>query len=1350
MKHLKFNNLFKTIQLISFIFCICAFTNTTAQADDGPIKTGQDLAYVLNALTAPNVLPVFFKRVLPKSEHRQYGAVTFNSVYDDYHPALELGYTPETLSSAIETTANINIFSNQAFSTLQYKFFDGRHYYTIQLKSDDTSSKFTFVLAPVKHNHAYFEKQNAKYNQKLLWAIGASAAWARNPLDNGQALNGQDVTLGVIDFGLRMNHDFGERYIGGYDYINKLPLGPETSQHIANRTCSPIWSQNITTHGDAVTSVAAGSQGLAFGSNVTAARVIGSQFQLFKKESGKLVDTKKTIKDSQFTMAASRFGIKSDTPIYQYIKESNGAYQLRAMDMLESQEDYPDVQQQFIDANSRVVNISLATSGTAPYMHQNAGPGLRGMIGGFPMVSLVGGLTDKGIAVVAIAGNNFSDKGPSDFGALACDHAGFNNSMLCVGAYTEKTAKEQRYFVPGKGMEKQCWLGKSNWAGPCKAMQQRYIVAPSVSGATSSAAPLVSAAYAILFQLDPTLTAKEATEILCLTARDLKNPLRYGCGLLDVDAATRYVIDQRLRQKVTESPLKARKYLPAELEIRQPADKPKAAKSVVRPRAAVAPVVRKRTQFPALKVSLKESDFSNLILAVDRFIYDSNIRYRFEIIAGNASYLVQLNDSKEKFKPFHEAILGKKPKDIRMVLYSPHIIRTAIQSALASGDITIRADENGLFVLGLKNNKSLSFKCSLTQGYPLHITDEDHMSLSRAISSSKQTKVMLSGIHYAFEWFGVPPKTINKDSEYIIKKFGLDSDNSCLYNVTIISGGQSQGTCMIKIKRLDYKDFKYIAPRSNHNLVGQFDSFHYWFTKDPRIGDGRCGFRSFDMNLERALAPWMSGYSKNAFIKEIKDNLANPEVVRLCAPDVRRYKDVADDAVITAEDVRLYLDDFYIRQDEWLRTPSNRIPGTMDINHDETGCPDALALIRNFNYIVWQSDNAGGLTPNHLNLNQKNTRLPLLHILNNDAASGGCHYDCLHLDGVIEIPHENPDIYMPAATKDGRTQTASNLLEGLLHSLNLNENVAVKVNNLTYSLSTRDYDNALHERPEIEALKLDDEGVRKQLIEQGIIRLHQEEESPGSILLRFEFLMGEQIVNQSFRIKDCNPKFGIVDRDQAYRQLAEFVLCILGKENLFEAKDIDLTVVNRYQLAHEDTADEFPVFESSETILPYLLSGDIRIEETSENPMNDISNMRLTVNIGGPVFIHQFICQRLKSQDMSFAGLSTVKNRKAVAALVKAVLLKKTDITIEAAKYAIAHNDVPESQEFFENALVEVIVEALNSDKQKKNDLNLAKCIRKRQIRVESYATGDNTMLCTLYIRHDSFNTEYTFNLQKL
>lgn len=91
----------------------------------------------------------------------------------------------------------------------------------------------------------------------------------------------------------------------------------------------------------------------------------------------------------------------------------------------------------------------------------------------------------------------------------------------------------------------------SNRAG---VMKDRFIVAPagfmvadpssdtaqSFGVGTSFATPIVSAAAALVWQANPSLTPTEVTGILCSTAKDMGEPgndVIYGCGLLDVDAA---------------------------------------------------------------------------------------------------------------------------------------------------------------------------------------------------------------------------------------------------------------------------------------------------------------------------------------------------------------------------------------------------------------------------------------------------------------------------------------------------------------------------------------------------------------------------------------------------------------------------------------------------------------------------------------------------------------------------------------------------------------------------------------------------------------------------------------------
>ena len=476
-------NLLNLIQLPRkrfYLIFLCSFfisINSNAEPDHGPIKNSEDLRVALTALAGKyNVLPISLRHTLSKNQQRKYGNFTLTYKTEDYHVGHLKSPTLQTLRNWKVTSKSWLNLARSTYSKMQYRKLDNKHYYTLEFKVNNPRiQKFTIVLEPKRHNSEYFEERfTGNYKDSVLWPMLSSTAWARDPLDRSMPIAGRDSLIGIYDAGLTSNHKLGRRYVGGYDFVEDLPMGPEKNAR-PGHPLSTIWTQNLKSHGDGVTHVAAGPEGLAFEANVYAARYVSGQ-------------------------VFGRLGQIAEHLVLQ---------------------------------NTRVVNFSLCNHNSAWYI-QNGRIARRGDFASTLQFD-VNTLCDNGIASVIIAGNQASPQGPGCPGALASDHAGYKNRVLCVGAYTDQKNGNQEH------------LGRSNWAGPIKAMQERFVVAPSKSGATSPAAPLVSAAYAMLFQLDSTLKAEEATLILCQTARPIGDPKRYGSGLIDLDAATGFVIENRLR-----------------------------------------------------------------------------------------------------------------------------------------------------------------------------------------------------------------------------------------------------------------------------------------------------------------------------------------------------------------------------------------------------------------------------------------------------------------------------------------------------------------------------------------------------------------------------------------------------------------------------------------------------------------------------------------------------------------------------------------------------------------------------------------------------------------------------------
>ena len=179
-----------------------------------------------------------------------------------------------------------------------------------------------------------------------------------------------------------------------------------------------------------------------------------------------------------------------------------------------------------VDNGVRVINISLGAT-------QDKGS----VMPTFPVIAdfmraALQRAADAGVLVVFAAGNNFSNN-PNPT-ALAAYDPQFRGNFLIVGA----TDRNLTIF------------NRSDRGGIAKDI---FVVAPSqvvstvkgggifgTSNGTSFAAPHVSGAAALLFEMFPNLAGRDIVQILTMTAKDLGAPGVdgvYGHGIIDLGAA---------------------------------------------------------------------------------------------------------------------------------------------------------------------------------------------------------------------------------------------------------------------------------------------------------------------------------------------------------------------------------------------------------------------------------------------------------------------------------------------------------------------------------------------------------------------------------------------------------------------------------------------------------------------------------------------------------------------------------------------------------------------------------------------------------------------------------------------
>lgn len=159
--------------------------------------------------------------------------------------------------------------------------------------------------------------------------------------------------------------------------------------------------------------------------------------------------------------------------------------------------------------NIKVLNMSI---GTAPSAGKD------------PLVEAVEYLWDKGITVVAAAGNN----GPG-YGTISSP--GTSKKIITAASYSQHLTG----VYSGRGPTSECII-KPDILAPgdniisCKNKNGVYA---GLSG-TSVSTPIVSGVIALLLEKEPALSPNDIKYMLKLSAKDLKlEPNRQGWGLLD-------------------------------------------------------------------------------------------------------------------------------------------------------------------------------------------------------------------------------------------------------------------------------------------------------------------------------------------------------------------------------------------------------------------------------------------------------------------------------------------------------------------------------------------------------------------------------------------------------------------------------------------------------------------------------------------------------------------------------------------------------------------------------------------------------------------------------------------------
>lgn len=146
-----------------------------------------------------------------------------------------------------------------------------------------------------------------------------------------------------------------------------------------------------------------------------------------------------------------------------------------------------------------------------------------------PLVEAVESLWNKGLVVVAAAGNN----GPNPY---TISSPGTSKKIITVGSSDDNENVDIKKNFSSRGPTESC-IKKPDIVAPgnniisCRYNDGRY---KALSG-TSMSAPIVSGAIALLLEKEPNLSPDDVKYMLKLSAKDLNQPHnKQGWGLLDI------------------------------------------------------------------------------------------------------------------------------------------------------------------------------------------------------------------------------------------------------------------------------------------------------------------------------------------------------------------------------------------------------------------------------------------------------------------------------------------------------------------------------------------------------------------------------------------------------------------------------------------------------------------------------------------------------------------------------------------------------------------------------------------------------------------------------------------------
>lgn len=315
-----------------------------------------------------------------------------------------------------------------------------------------------------------------------LQVIGAPGAW-------DITLGDPDVIIGVVDSGIIDHPDLVGRVAAGYDFISTESVAADGNGRDADATDvgDRLLASGLSTwHGTHIASIAVAAQGasgisgVAPGCRVMPLRVVG--------RGGGLV--------------------------------SDGADAILFAAGLLTTSDGRRLAQPL-----RVLNLSLGSSVSSQVLEDACQQA-----------------ADAGVLLIAAVGNDGSSqvlypaRYPSVMGVAAVDHTLISTAYSNFGAEVEIAAPGGNTNADRAG---------SGWSEGILGAARDQTLEPPVAGhlrymGTSQAAPHVAAAAALVFSVDPSLTAAEVRALLRATARDLTplgEDMGTGSGLVQVGAA---------------------------------------------------------------------------------------------------------------------------------------------------------------------------------------------------------------------------------------------------------------------------------------------------------------------------------------------------------------------------------------------------------------------------------------------------------------------------------------------------------------------------------------------------------------------------------------------------------------------------------------------------------------------------------------------------------------------------------------------------------------------------------------------------------------------------------------------